>query len=208
VSIELNPRPWIFTAIKMESAAVVKALAGCSLSCDIQLIGMRACRLPADLAESKPSVIIMAGLAGALDPAAKIGDIFIDDPGGLLGEATTVSPIHTADQIIATAAHKAELFRQTGAPAVDMENAIVRRAAEQAAIPFIGIRAISDRADQSIDPVVLSLVDEIGQPRPLAIAGLLIRKPGMVSELRQLQRQGEQAAAALGAAVRRAVEML
>jgi hypothetical protein len=89
-----------------------------------------------------------------------------------------------------------------------MENAIVRRAAGKAGIPFIGIRAISDRADQSIDPAVLSLVDDLGQPRPLAIAGLLLRKPRMVNELRQLQKQGELAAAALGAAVRAAVEKI
>jgi adenosylhomocysteine nucleosidase len=141
----------------------------------------------------------MAGLAGALDPGLKIGDVVMDD-------ATTRGRIYTADHLIATPAEKAALFRQTGALAVDMENAIVRRAAEAAGIPFIGIRAISDTADQAIDPAVLTIADEVGRPKPLAIAMLLIRRPGMAAKLRRLQADSHRALAALGAAVKTLIE--
>jgi len=116
----------------------------------------------------------MAGFAGALDPALRVGDIVKDDSSG---------SIYTSKDIVATAAGKAELFRRTGAKAVDMENAIVRQFADRLGIRFIGIRAISDAADEAIDPAILQFIDETGRIRPAALAKGLIQKPAIVPEL-------------------------
>jgi adenosylhomocysteine nucleosidase len=183
-------KPLIFTALQMEARAIAGALAKSQRPFDLEVIGIRACRLPRDLAQRGASCIIMAGLAGALDPTLKIGDVVLDDA------------IHTSDRLITTAAEKANLFRQTNCRAVDMENAIVRAAAAAAGISFIGIRAISDTADQAVDPRVLKLVDEVGRPRPLAIAGLLLRRPTIIGQLRRLHSDSATALESLGRAVR------
>jgi uridine phosphorylase len=174
----------------MEARSIARALAGSRVAFDLEVIGIRASRLPRDLGRRGASCIIMAGLGGALDPALKIGDVVLDDV------------IHTSERLITTAAEKAALFLKTGCRAVDMENAIVRAAAEAAGILFIGIRAISDTADQAVDPSVMNLVDEVGRPRPLAVAKLLLLRPGMIGELGRLRADSEKALESLGTAVR------
>lgn len=148
--------------------------------------------------------IIMAGLAGALHPALQIGDVVIDAasdkiPGNLKFRR---GKIYTADRLIATPAVKADLFHATGALVVEMENAIIRAAANAAGIPFIGIRAVSDTADQALDPAVLGLVDNLGRMRPLAIAGTLLRRPALIPYLNRLGAASRLAADRLAEAVR------
>jgi len=179
-----STKPLIFAALELEAAALRK-----ELNIEVQVIGIRACRLPRAL--PRASRIILAGLAGALDPALKIGDIVMD------------GSIHTSDRLIATAAEKAELFQTTGARAVDMETAVVRRAAQAAGIPFTAIRAVSDTADQALDPALLTVVDEVGRPRPLKVAALLVRRPNLVPQLRRLEADSRKALAALAIAVGR-----
>jgi hypothetical protein len=175
-------KPLILAAMHMEADALKKAL-----SVDVQIIGISASRLPNPL--PRASKIILAGLAGALDPTLKVGDIIMDPH------------IHTADHLIATTAEKAQLFRSTGARAVDMENAIVRRAAEAAGIPFVGIRSVSDHADMPLEPELMNVIDEYGRPKPFAVASLLIRRPRLIGGLMQLTRDCKTALASLAKAV-------
>ena len=155
-------------------------------------------------------MVIMTGLAGALDPALQIGDVVVDcdlelpDFGRLLRRGR----IHGADRIVATPHEKAELHRQTGALAVEMEGAIVRKWAKELGASFIGIRSISDRADQTLDPAVLALVDEWGRPRWGRIPGTLLRRPWLLPQLIRLGRDSQRAARRLGAAVRALVDHL
>jgi hypothetical protein len=160
----------------------------------LTVIGIRAVRLPKGI---EASAVIMAGFAGALDPVLGIGDIVRDDP---------VGTIYTSTKIVATVDEKAELFRRTGAKAVDMENEIVRKFAEGLGIRFFGIRAISDTADESVDPMVLGFIDEVGRLRPGAIAGGLIRKPAIISTLNRLRTNTDIAGRSLAVAVRALIE--
>jgi hypothetical protein len=182
--------------MQREAAAIARGLAGSGLSFDLEVIGIGACRLGGELGRRGARCVIMAGLAGALDPQLKIGDVVFDDA------------IHTSDHLIGTIEGKATLFRQTGCRAVDMENAIVRKAAAAAGIPFVGIRAISDTADQAVDPRVPALVDEIGRPKPLAVASLLLRQPGMMGKLRRLQGDSEIALKSLSTATKTKLDEL
>jgi len=188
-------KPLILTALEMEACAVERQLAGEDFSIEMKVIGIGAVRLPADL--SGASLIIMAGLAGALDPALKIGDVVSDETG---------SRIHTSEKLVSTPDEKARLFRETGAAAVDMENAIVLAKANAAAVPFVGIRAISDTAGESVDPALFKLVDESGKVKPLAAARLFLRRPALLAQARRLQTNSNKALEALGAAVRRFLE--
>src|SRR5439155_10300683 len=95
--------------------------------------------------------------------------------------------IHTVDGPVLTPAEKAELFRKTGALAVDMESTAIRAAAQQAGVPFIAIRAISDAADEAIDPAVLNLVDPYGKARAWAVFSTLLRRPRLLAQLLRLR---------------------
>jgi purine-nucleoside phosphorylase len=176
----------IFTAIQAEARAIRPILPeGVGLT----VIGILAVHLPQEI---DAGAIVMAGFAGALDPGLGIGDIVRDEPAG---------SIHTSNQIVATVAEKAALFGSTGATAVDMENAIVRKFAERLGVPFFGIRAISDRADEAVDPLVLQFIDETGRLRPGAIAKGLIRKPAIIPSLNRLRINSAIAGRALAGAV-------
>jgi len=193
-------KPLILSALRMEVRAIKRAIGNAA---DVEVMGLRARRLRSDWASGNPTYLIVAGLGGGLDPALAVGDLVLDDPGGLV-RSTSIRRglIHTAEKVIASPAEKQALWKQTGAIVGDMESAILRAAAKQAGIPYIGLRSISDRADQTIDERVLGLVDEVGSPRAVAVAKFLAMNPGMIGELRQLQRQADLALNSLAAGVR------
>src|SRR5438105_870719 len=88
-------------------------------SIELHLIGVGAKRLP-DRLSAPVSGVILAGLAGALDPTLAVGEVVIDDhdmplPPGLPFRR---GPIHTSDCLIASPQEKAALYAQTGALAV------------------------------------------------------------------------------------------
>ena len=156
----------------------------------------------------------MCGVAGALDPSLAVGDIVIDDLKQTIPDAVfnptfyRRGKIYTAAEIIAGPTEKAELFRQTQALAVEMEQAIVADFLAKFGIPLLGVRAISDTADQTLDPAVMHLVNDMGDPRPLKIAGTLIRRPQMIGYLRTLNKNTNIALKELGKAVKAIVEQL
>ncbi|HSV13160.1 MAG TPA: hypothetical protein VLI90_02805, partial [Tepidisphaeraceae bacterium] len=187
--------------------AVQRALAG--LPVDVITIGIRGCRVPIDAEHPLPAeaVVILAGMGGALDPSLKVGDAVVDDPAGLLPASIDGVPrgmIHGADQIIATPAEKAALHGRTGALAVDMESGVVRRLSGR----VINVRAISDSADEVLDPRVIGLVDDVGRARPMKIGAALVKSPGLARYLARLGKNSKIACEALGGAVRRIVEAL
>jgi len=211
----------ILTAVQMETRAMVRALSG--RGCRFHTVGIGAKRLPGAVEVGGVLLILMCGLAGGLDPSLGVGDVILDDSGNqtpvlrcsqkagssaqnpaFLNTSETApvrrGVIHTAAEIISDSSQKSELFARTGALAVDMEQSIIRDFARPLQIPVIGLRAISDAADQVLDPAIVDLVDDLGRPRPLKIASLLIHRPGMISYLRQLGANSNLAARKLGAA--------
>jgi adenosylhomocysteine nucleosidase len=151
------------------------------------IIGPRAAHLP-DVPPDT-SMIILAGLAGALDARLATGEVLIDE--GSTAEIESSLPrrlIHTADELIAAPQQKHLTGTQTGAAAVDMESAIVRAWALRQNVPFLGIRAIADTAGESLDPALAELVDAGGRSRPGAAIGLLLRRPAMFSRLLHIRR--------------------
>ncbi|WP_269538816.1 hypothetical protein [Cerasicoccus fimbriatus] len=92
------------------------------------------------------SHLILAGYAGALDPALKRGEVFINRGQG---------KIHTARDVIATAEDKARLLAETGAPLVDMESDFIAEVAQKHDLPLTVIRAVSDLASESVPVDIL-----------------------------------------------------
>ena len=198
------PRPvstgrWvIFTALQYEAQALRKALGD-----DVQLrvVGPRATRLPGAAELAGCGGIMMTGLGGALDPSLGTGDVVVD------GEVKSAGPwrrgaIHTTDGIVATPAEKAALFRQTHALVVDMENAAARGLAASIGVPFLGVRAVSDRADEPLDPAVLRLVDSSGRLHPARLAIEICRRPTFLATLIRLGPRSDLAMKNLAAALR------
>jgi hypothetical protein len=149
--------------------------------------------------------VILAGLAGGLDPELRVGDVVLH----AIKSGSSVPPIagvkfgriHTAAAAVCTPAEKAALYVKTGALAVDMEGDAVRRWANEAHLRFFHLRAISDAADQSIAPAVLGLIDPMGNPIPAKVAAYLVRNPLRIRELRTLQANSKLALTRLSEAL-------
>jgi Phosphorylase superfamily len=198
----------IFTALQLEARAIARQLRLSlttptqyigqptpDLSIHLHVIGLRGMHLP-DI-RKQPIAIILAGLAGGLDPALRIGDVIVDE---------NAEKIYCADKLISTPREKSELFRSSGAMAVDMESAIVRQFAQHRAIPFIHVRSVSDTADETLDPALLGLIDEIGRLQLGKIVATIVRQPTLLGDLLRLRARSRIALATLASAVERRVE--
>ena len=136
------------------------------------------------LADATPEAIVSVGLAGALQPGLKGGDLVLCQRLSLLQRgATRLDPIacdsdllhaaraalseartpHSAGEC-ATAPRPAvspeereRLAKATGAAVVDMEGYWVARAAAEKKIPFLAVRAVVDTFEQRIPALVCGL---------------------------------------------------
>lgn len=197
----------VLTAIEPEARAIRGHLPP---GVGVEVIGIGGTRLAAAVAPEAGGVVLMIGLAGALDPALGVGDVVLDDPSGRVSGVVPVrrGRVHTAAAIVATPAEKAALFAATGAAVVDMEQAAVRAWAERHGAVVVGVRAVSDTAAQTLEPAVLRLVTDVGRPRPLAIAGALLRRPSLVPYLWKLGANTRVALGRLGPATRAVIDGL
>ncbi|HVX85036.1 MAG TPA: hypothetical protein VH253_09490 [Phycisphaerae bacterium] len=197
------PRVLILTALESETCALAAALHLHRHPEHPQLwkndriialgIGLRAAHLQRAfdlLSAHRPQVIVLAGLAGALDPTLKVGDVLIDSPLPPLNipPGTRAGRIHTASELLCTPEAKQQLFRSSACAAVDMEAAAVAPIATAAGIPFLHVRAISDAATDHVDADCLSLIDSDGHPILRRVVRLLVRRPTVIAQLLRLRR--------------------
>ncbi|HEX8913377.1 MAG TPA: hypothetical protein VF796_13535, partial [Humisphaera sp.] len=186
-----HPHILILSAVRMEAAAVARAVPA---GVPVLTIGIGAGRLPARV-PTGCRLVILAGLAGGLDPALAVGDV-VADVDGCRGEADVLRAVAglscvtgriTSSPVpVTTPAAKADWFARTRAAAVDMESSAVRAWAAAADVPLLHLRAVSDAADDALDPEILGLVDEVGRPRPGRVAGYLLRHPTRAPALARL----------------------
>ena len=95
--------------------------------------------------------MISTGLCGALDPALRLGDVVVSCDARIDARAQFVrGAVHTIDHVAVNAAEKRALRNQTGAIGVDMESAAVERKAAEWNVPYLCIRAVSDRAGDTL----------------------------------------------------------
>lgn len=195
-------RVLIVTAIELERRAIRRRLRRDPLvahadSWEIHSVGIGAGHLPAEFA-SYVSLVLIAGIAGGLDPSLTVGDVVLELCCALEGlpmrSPARRAKIGSVERPICTTAEKAELFASTGAVAVEMEAATLKARFDARRIPWVHLRAISDSADDSIDPAVLSLVDVLGRPRPATVASYLVRNPLRLKTLQKLGRSSALAA--------------
>ena len=162
--------------------------------------------------------LISFGIAGGLDPALEPGDLILAEGVRLPDEdvistqaswrtafaaaaaGTADGMIYGSDLAVSRTDDKARLFTDYGVRAVDMESHGVARAAREAGLPFLIVRAIADPADRTIPPAALVGLGPDGEQRPFAVMLALLRNPAQVPALIQLARDAKTALRRLAAA--------
>lgn len=167
---------------------------------------------------SRYRLAVSFGLCGGLAPGLAAGALIIADAvvaaGGTRFPADPVlSPALRAalpgaiggdlagvDLALTTPAEKARCAAETSASAADMESHVLARAAADAGVPLIVLRAVSDAARQGLPPLALTALDAEGNLSPARILSSLLRHPTQIARLPALARDSRRAFAGLEAA--------
>jgi adenosylhomocysteine nucleosidase len=143
--------------------------------------------------------LVSFGIAGALHPDLRTGDVVVaqtvvDETGANApahsewvrtiaqsaqgrdgeGRRTVIGAILGLDSLVSSPQDKAAAFARSEAWAIDMESHHVARAAATHNLPFVAIRAISDRADETLPAGLADFVDGEGRTKMSAVLAALI----------------------------------
>ena len=178
--------------------------------------GPRAAHLDARAARSAPSLVISAGICGALAPDLAEGDLIV--PEAVVGanavrHSTASLPglrragtLVTVETVVSTAELKARLWMETGALACDMESLPIVQWALARSVPAAVVRGVSDTSSRGVSPDLAAVVEPDGRVRTARAVRVVLSRPGAIAEAMTL-RNGTQAAlksvaAALGTVAR------
>jgi adenosylhomocysteine nucleosidase len=166
-----------------------------------------------------PDALISTGYAGALGVAA-VGEVILgttvvdwteEDPHtlfqaspDLLGSARvaarnagtgwTQGPVVTVKKVLWRASEKQALGVVSGAVAVDMESAVIAKAATTAGVPFLVVRAVSDRVGDDL-PMDFNLwFSPFGSVRCLL---QVVKHPSVLYGVFEMKRHASQASESL-----------
>lgn len=167
-------------------------------------------------AASAAECLVSFGIAGALKPGLRAGDIILstevvdEDRRWLSSESlrpriaelvqeigAIEGPVLGAQMVVATKTDKRRAWRETGAIAVDLESIVVARAAAALGIPFIVLRAIADPAVRELPPAALVPLDDDGRPALGRVLASVMRRPQQLPTLLAVAREARQALQAL-----------
>ncbi|MDR2858077.1 MAG: phosphorylase [Novosphingobium sp.] len=185
----------VVTGLKREAAALpgggIAVLAG----------GGAPERLAAELAGLAPRAagIVSFGMAGALDPALKLGQWVVGDrltgacdcacdplwtaalarslPGARIGA------VYGDGRMIADPAGKQALGARHGALIADMESHVAAAAAVCAGLPFAVLRCVSDEAGAGLPPAITVAMRPGGGLALGAVLGSILAHPGQIPAL-------------------------
>lgn len=178
------------------------------------------------LSRHRAALAISAGFAGALMPAAAVGDVIVatsvvsgrfDEAWSQagapivceetvlravqaaateIGMAVRHGPVVSLPTVVCRAVEKQKLSRLTGAVALDMESAAIGQVAQSQGVPFAVVRTVSDVAEEDLPLDFNAFLKPWGWMRGI---GAMIMTPSSLSGLNRLRRQSRLAAARLTA---------
>ena len=178
--------------------------------------GPRAAHLDARAAGSAPTLVISAGVCGALAPDLAEGHLVVPEAvvgAGAVRHATAALPglrragtLLTVDAVVSTAELKARLWMETGALACDMESVPIVEWARARGLPAAVVRGVSDTSSRGVPADLAAVVEPDGRVRTTRAVRVVLSRPGAIAEAMML-RSGTQAAlksvaAALGTVAR------
>jgi adenosylhomocysteine nucleosidase len=156
----------------------------------------------------RPVALIGAGVAGALTPSLRLGDLvvgrrirdsrgeapppnpgFVDRgvrAGALAGTLVTIErpAVGPSEKAALAVALDGE-----GPGAADMESAAWARAAANRGIPYLVVRSISDTADEEIPSYLARCVGADGRIRRAAVLGYSLTRPGTIPALLRMRKR-------------------
>ena len=142
--------------------------------------------------------LILAGVAGGLDPAIQAGSAFwisgiLNSQGDPMVSKNQFSPqdaprttICMVEKPLFSPSAKKTLFESSGAGLVDMEARSFALSCQKIGVKWSIVRGVSDDWRQALPDGAERLVDECGAPRPLRIAGYIMGHPWRIPALWQL----------------------
>jgi nucleoside phosphorylase len=164
----------------------------------------------AELSASKLEAVVSVGYCGALTREGREGQIIVatevlDGPAGerfpcLIPQtesAHQIGAIVSQDCVANNCSEKQQLA-QSGAIAVDMEAAGVAVRTKRADLPFLCIKVVTDRADESFGLDLNTMRTPEGRMARGKIVAYALTHPKLISELLRLKRRAGGAAQVLG----------
>lgn len=232
----------IITALRVEASCITTLrmpfnrmvrLADCSV---IWLSGMgdSAARTAAtELLERGATALVSFGVAGALDPNLRPGDLIIPESihSGEVSQHEGQEPptypvsldwrnrllellpphlsiaggiLAASPGVLTTAKAKLELGATTGACAVDMESSAIAEVAAKAGVPFLAIRAITDPVEYSPPAALLHAIQPEGSINTIHLLTLLFQRSVSFSTLLRLGKEIRAARSTLATVIRHA----
>jgi adenosylhomocysteine nucleosidase len=156
------------------------------------------------IARVQPERVITAGFAGGLNPKLQCGDVLYEQDfdagfGRELEELGAVpARFHCHRRVAITAAEKSDLWRETGADAVEMESSVIRTICREFKIPSATVRVISDDARQDLPLDFNALMTSDDRINYLKLIWAVFSHPDRIPKLIQFQHQTLDAARKLG----------
>ncbi len=151
----------------------------------------------------RPSVVLSAGFAGALDGKLRVGDLLqpryvVDARDGSRTDTGTGDGILVSSPAVAGVEQKAKLAKSYGAQAVDMEAAAVAKGAEARGLRFAAVKAISDEVGFAMPPMDRFIAAD-GSFRARSFALYAASRPFIWPDVLRLAQNSAKAARALSA---------
>jgi adenosylhomocysteine nucleosidase len=156
-----------------------------------------------------PPWVLSCGYSGALRDGIGVGDIVIansivDAHGNSIDVDVNMSTEGTkrlyvgrfvnADEIIRHVAVKKQLAEQYDAIAVDLESLAVGKVCQEAGIPFMAVRVISDDTSADLPAEIVSILNDSGSYRVGATMGAIWKRFGSIKDMWRLREQTNVAA--------------
>jgi adenosylhomocysteine nucleosidase len=157
----------------------------------------------------RPTALLGAGVAGALSPDLAIGDVLVSrrvrdlqgdvaaPDGRLLAQALEGAGVRagaflTVARPVVLASLKSALLQtldDAGPAAADMESSAWARAAASRGIPYLIVRAISDRADENLPEYLGHCVGLDGAIRRSSVVLRALAQPATIPALLRMRRR-------------------
>jgi adenosylhomocysteine nucleosidase len=155
---------------------------------EVVCAGPRAAHLESRVAGAGPvSLIVSAGVCGALSPALAEGDLVVPEavidararrfPTAALPGLRRAGVLVTVDDVVTTVERKARLWVETGALACDMESARILDWAQGRGLDAAVVRAVSDPASRGVPADLAGVVEPDGRVRTVQAVRVVLTRP-------------------------------